>query len=88
MAFDKTNLKCLTFPGSIKELSLRSYTSTTDAIATIKAANYFATGGVLRVGDLILTKGTDGAALLMVATVTADANETVSAITVTQGTFA
>jgi hypothetical protein len=88
MAFDKKNLKCLTFPSSIKELSIRSYTSTTDNIATIKAVNYFATGGILRVGDLIITKATDGGALLMVATVTADANETVSAVTVTQGTFA
>lgn len=88
MAFDKTNLKCLTFPSSIKELSIRSYTSTTDTIATIKSANYFSTGGVLRVGDLIITKGSDAGALLMVSTVTADANETVSAITVTQGTFA
>lgn len=88
MAFQQTHLKCLTFPSSNRELSLRSYTSTTDNIATIKAANYFATGGVIRVGDLIITKGTDGGALLMVSSVTADANEAVSAITVTQGTFA
>jgi hypothetical protein len=88
MAFDKTNLKCLTFPSSIKELSIRSYTSTTDTIANIKSPNYFANGGILRVGDLIMVKGTDAGALLMVATITADANETVSAVTVTQGTFA
>jgi hypothetical protein len=88
MAFVKENLKCLTFPSSRLQLALRSYVTTTDNVAAVKAANYFATGGVLRVGDIIQVKATDGAAVLLVATVTADANDVVSAITVTQGTFA
>lgn len=87
MAFISKDLKGNMFPSSNKQLTMHSYVSTTDTIATIKAANYFV-GRILRVGDLIQVKGTDGGALLMIATVTADANEIVSASTTTQGTFA
>ena len=83
MALNRNGLKCLTFPSSSYELSVRSYVTTTDNLATITAANYFVGSGiVLRSGDLILTKATDGVALLQVDTVTSDANETISACTV------
>lgn len=87
MAFISGNLKGNIFPSSNKQLTMHSYVSTTDTIATIKAPNYFI-GRILRVGDLIQVKGTDGGALLMIVNVTADANEIVSASATAQGTFA
>jgi hypothetical protein len=82
MAFNKNGLRCLTFPSSIAELSVRSYVTTTDTIANVIVANYFVGAGILRNGDLMLLKASDGSALLQIDTLTADANETVSAVTV------
>jgi len=48
------------------------YGSPTDALATIAAADYFLSlNSVLKVGDIILTNGTDGSNMYVVATVTA-----------------
>lgn len=81
MAFNLNNLFILTSPASSHVLSIHSYTSSTDNSATIKAANYFV-GSRLNVGDLIISKSSDGVLFLQVTSVTLNDAGNATAITV------
>lgn len=82
MALTASTLKRLTFPSSDLQLGVLSYV-TKDNLVTVKTANYFV-GSILRIGDLILCQAGEGFALLMVATVTSNASDVTSAVTVAQ----
>ena len=58
MAFAKANMVLMAHGNNVK---LYSYESTSDTLATIEAADYFDDfGDQLRVGDLLMVKGSDG----------------------------
>ena len=83
---DLTNLSCNESRLPVHPISW-SYSSDIDALADIKAADYFA-GSLIRQGDTILVKATDGSALLLLDVVTADDMDVVLTNTVKTATFA
>lgn len=58
MAFSASEMVLMAHGNNVK---LYSYESTSDTLATIEAADYFDNfGGQLRVGDVLMVKGSDG----------------------------
>jgi len=87
MAFVNKQLQILTTPFNSGALALHSYVTTTDNLATVKAANYFVTSRLQR-GEIIMCNASDGHAQLVVDTITLDALETATAVTVKTITIA
>jgi hypothetical protein len=64
MAFDKKNLSGLCYANGF---TLWHYKTTADAKAALDTAGYFNdSAGQLKVGDIIIANGSDGAAILVV----------------------
>ena len=66
MAFAKANMVLMAHGNNVK---LYSYESTADTLATIEAADYFdGFGDQLRVGDVLMVKGSDGSRMYTFST--------------------
>ena len=66
MAFNSANMVLMAHGNNVK---LYSYESTSDTLATIEAADYFDNfGDQLRVGDLLMVKGSDGSRMFTITT--------------------
>lgn len=87
MAFVYKQLELLTNPKNTGTLALHSYVTSVDALAVVKAANYFVGGKVQR-GEIIMCNASDGHAQLVVDTVTLDGQEVATAVTVKTITIA
>jgi hypothetical protein len=81
MAFNINNFELLTLPSSSNVLTMYSYVTATDSIATVKAPNYFS-GVRLFLGCTIACKASDDVDYFIVNTLTTNERGIATAVTV------